>query len=121
MAGVGQDQQPGAGDHGGDVFSVGALDGLVVVAEAPIYLYAHDTERRQLALSMLKKAFVEGIRTDHHDWSFAITLDRATKDGHPNLPLLNDLTKVANNDLNTEGLDKYTEWSQAYASPYFGD
>ena len=44
MAGVGQDQQPGAGDHGGDVFSVGALDGLVVVAEAPIYLYAHDTE-----------------------------------------------------------------------------
>jgi hypothetical protein len=79
--------------------------------EIPMYLYAHDPVRRDLGLSMLKKSFAEGRHTDN--WNFSITLDRAAKESHPNLPLLTDLTRVANDELNRESLDKYPSWREA--------
>jgi tetratricopeptide (TPR) repeat protein len=78
--------------------------------ELPIYLYAHDSAQSDSALSLLKTAFGEGIRTNN--WSFEITLQRAVKDGHPNLPLLEDLTKVAAGAIGSESLSKYPEWRQ---------
>jgi Tfp pilus assembly protein PilF len=78
--------------------------------ELPIYLYAHDPTQQELALSLLKIAFREGIRTNN--WSFAITLQRAVRDGHPNLPLLEDLIKVAAGAIDSESLSRHPEWQK---------
>jgi protein O-mannosyl-transferase len=79
--------------------------------ELPIYRYAHDFARRNEALKLLKDALANGVKTPN--WSFAITLERAAKDGHPDIPLLIDLTKVANGEGDMASLDKHAAWRDA--------
>jgi Tfp pilus assembly protein PilF len=79
--------------------------------ELMIYRYAHNSTSRDRVLAELKKAFAAGFRTP--DWSFAVTLDRARQDGHPDLPLLEDLMNVANDSAKIEVLDKHAAWRAA--------
>jgi Tfp pilus assembly protein PilF len=79
--------------------------------ELLIYRYAYDKMQGSEALTKLKRVLADGQRTP--DWNFDLTLDRAAKDGHSNLALLTDLTKVANDHLETKVLEKYPEWLAA--------
>lgn len=79
-----------------------------LLVELLIYRYAHDTARCNEALRMLKEAFMTRARTP--GWSFAITLERAAKDKHPNLALLGDIVRVANDEAELVSLDKHEAW-----------
>jgi protein O-mannosyl-transferase len=89
--------------------SANASDGLRV--ELLIYRFAHDPGRRREALTRLKDALTKGERT--RNWSFAITLERAAKDRHPEVPLLTELVCVANDEADLANLDKYPTWRDA--------
>jgi hypothetical protein len=79
--------------------------------ELLIYSYAHDIAGRDTAWPPLKVALTQGVRTS--DWSFAITLEQARKTSHPDMPLLHDLTRVANGEAEITILDKHAAWRSA--------
>jgi tetratricopeptide (TPR) repeat protein len=79
--------------------------------ELLIYRYAHDPANRDRALAALKTALEKGDPTQ--GWSFAVTLDRAAKDAHPNMELLADITNVANGSAAISTLDKHPAWRAA--------
>jgi Tfp pilus assembly protein PilF len=79
--------------------------------ETAIYLYAHDRANRSIALGMLKKALVARFRTE--TWDYSITIERAKKDSHPNVPLLIELARVARAESDINNLDKFSDWTNA--------
>jgi tetratricopeptide (TPR) repeat protein len=79
--------------------------------EILIYRYAHQAKDRDRALSMLKIAILDGARTP--GWNFAITLDRAKKDNHPDISLLTDVSAVASGDADVAILKKHAAWRDA--------
>jgi protein O-mannosyl-transferase len=76
--------------------------------ELSIYRYAHDSMSRDRSLGEIKKRLTAGTRAPN--CGFAVTLDRARQDGHPDLPLLEDLVKVANDEAKIEILEKHAAW-----------
>jgi hypothetical protein len=79
--------------------------------ELLLYQYAHDEPHRNVALATLKDALIKGQRS--LGWDFDITLKRATKDHHPDLPLLSDLAKVVLGEVDIKTLEKHTAWRAA--------
>jgi Tfp pilus assembly protein PilF len=79
--------------------------------ELLVYRFAHDEAHRTTALKEIKKVLAEGQRTP--GWNFQVTIDRATQDAHPDIALLSDIVKVANEGAKIDILDRYPAWRAA--------
>jgi hypothetical protein len=75
-------------------------------------MFANGEEsRRAGALNALRHLIEEGGRTD--DWDFSINIERAKKDGHPDIAWLPKLAGVINDQEDPAVLDAWKAWQNA--------
>ena len=116
------DNPKNLGNYGGFVLAGGDLSGFDLLrcckdphpdpgslSEVHLYEYAHGTgAQRVRALAGLKPLIADGVRSP--GWRFARNIERAKKDDHPNLPLLQALADVINDKADPTTLDDFEDW-----------
>jgi|GEM_PF-1076093 len=84
--------------------------GKDVSVEAWFYRYAHLSEWRTEALRRLKKLIDDGARSP--GWDFSANVDRAIRDGHPQVELLRLLADVISDRVPSDQLKDCRVWNE---------
>jgi tetratricopeptide (TPR) repeat protein len=79
--------------------------------EGAFYQLAHVQGQWPARLTSVRNLIEHGVQSK--GWSFDITIERAEKDGHPNVPLLKSLAAVICDGAHPSTLDAYPEWRAA--------
>jgi Tfp pilus assembly protein PilF len=79
--------------------------------EGAFYQLAHVQGQWPSRLAFVRNLIEQGVQSK--GWSFEITIERAEKDGHPNIPLLQALAAVVCDGADPKTLDVYPEWQAA--------
>jgi Tfp pilus assembly protein PilF len=80
--------------------------------ECNFYLHAHskETDAQKEALKKIKELIKSGIRSD--GWDLSANVERAIKDGHPEIEFIKVLAKVISAELDAKELDKFEVWTK---------
>ncbi len=83
-----------------------------VMLECQFYFYAHGSAKDiSPAFGAIRALLLAGV---HSNWTdFSQNIDRAEKDGHPNVALLKALAAVITQDAPISTLDEFEEWRTA--------
>ncbi|HEY0072481.1 MAG TPA: tetratricopeptide repeat protein [Abditibacteriaceae bacterium] len=73
--------------------------------------YIHFPDGEPSPLKHLKALLAQGMHAE--DWTFALNLERARQDGHPNVALLEALAAVISGESDLATLDAFPEWQAA--------